>query len=143
MIALYSADVLKPYALNPTQLRLIEKGFYQDLIGVGVNCVMLIDMIGNIVLKCDNGRFDKDMDSLAALASASFSSVNAMAAAVGEKQFSLLFHRGRGLCVHFIGINDDLLLVSIFGKEITLGIVRMKLEKVMKNIKAVMKMKRQ
>ena len=80
------------YALGQEQLDQIESILREDLIELGVRCVVLIDMAGNVIANLDNGELKHDVYSLAALAAGNFGAVSAMAKIVGEDEFSLLFH---------------------------------------------------
>jgi hypothetical protein len=42
-----------------------------------------------------------------------------MAKLVGESEFSLLFHKGKKLSIHFSKVTDDTLLISMFNKELS------------------------
>ncbi len=112
--------------LDQEQLEYIESVLEQGLIECGVYSVMLIDMAGNIISQLDNGRCDHDMYSLAALASANFAAVDTMAKIVGEEEFSLRFHKGETASIHFSKVHHDFLLITIFGKEVALGLLRLK-----------------
>jgi predicted regulator of Ras-like GTPase activity (Roadblock/LC7/MglB family) len=63
---------------------------------------------------------------MAALAAGNFGAVNTMATMVGEDEFSLLFHKGQKENIHFSKVLGDFLLITIFGKEISLGYLRLK-----------------
>jgi predicted regulator of Ras-like GTPase activity (Roadblock/LC7/MglB family) len=60
--------------------------------------------------------------------------VNAMAKIIGEEDFSLLFHKGDKESINFSKVNDDLLLLTIFGKEISLGFLRLKVAEAIRKI---------
>ncbi|MEN8692057.1 MAG: hypothetical protein AB1Z20_18400, partial [Desulfobacterales bacterium] len=60
------------YTLGQEQLDGIENVLQQDLIDIGVSCVFLIDMAGNIIANRDNGESQHDVYSLAALAAGNF-----------------------------------------------------------------------
>ena len=125
---------LHQFAWEPAQLDRIESLVRKELIEIGGQSVLLIDMIGNIVLNCDNEHYDKDIYTIAALASANFAAVNSMAEIVGEQDFSLLFHKGKNENVHFTKIDEDYLLVTIFGSDVALGDFRMRLAGVVRKI---------
>ncbi|MBF0378347.1 MAG: roadblock/LC7 domain-containing protein [Desulfamplus sp.] len=112
--------------LNEKQLDAIDEILQQKLIKAGVRNVMLIDMAGNTISKQDNGQFKIDTLSFAALAAGNFAAVEAMAKLVGESEFSLLFHRGETASVHFSKIDQNFLLITMFQKDISLGIIRLK-----------------
>lgn len=129
-----SGHNLHQFAWEPAQLERIEHIFMKELIEIGGQSVLLIDMIGNIILNCDNGHYDKDIYTIAALASANFAAVSSMAKIVGEQDFSLLFHKGENENVHFTKIDEDYLLVTIFGSDVALGDLRMRLAGVVRKI---------
>ena len=125
------------YSLGQEELDSIEVILNDDLIGIGVECVLLIDMAGNMVAMCDNGSFSHDAYSLAALSAANFGAVDAMAKIVGEDKFSLLFHEGDNESIHSSRVGDDFLLISIFGKDVSLGFLRLRIEKAIERLKDV------
>jgi predicted regulator of Ras-like GTPase activity (Roadblock/LC7/MglB family) len=126
------------YTLGQEQLDSIEDILQQDLMDLGVNCVVLIDMSGNIIANLDNGQLEHDIYSLAALAAGNFGAVSAMAKIIGEEEFSLLFHKGTKENIHFSKILNDFLLVTIFGKEVSLGFLRMKVAEATKKMEKVL-----
>ena len=56
------------YTLGQEQLDRMEDILQQNLVDIGVRCVFLIDMAGNIIVNKDNGKIKHDVYSLAALA---------------------------------------------------------------------------
>jgi len=127
------------YAFDQDVLDKLESVIIEELINSGVESVLLTDMAGNIIAKGDNGHCDIDMYSLAALASANFSAVDAMAKILGENEFSLLFHKGDSESIHFTRVFQDFLLISIFNKRISLGLLRLKIEAAVERFKRVWK----
>ena len=122
------------YILEQKQLDEIEQILNKDLIDIGVHSVILIDMAGNIVVDQNSGDSDHDIYSLAALAAGNYGAMNAMANIVGEDEFSLLFHKGERSNIHFSKVLSDYLLVTIFGKEVSLGFLRLKVAEVITKI---------
>jgi predicted regulator of Ras-like GTPase activity (Roadblock/LC7/MglB family) len=112
--------------LSKEQFDQIETILGEALLELGVQCVLLIDLAGNIIVNLDDGKIEHDIYSLAALAAGNFGAVSAMAKIVGEDDFSLLFHKGEKESIHFSKVADDLLLVTIFGKDVSLGFLRLK-----------------
>ena len=123
------------YSLGQEELDVIEEVLQEDLIDLGVNCVFLIDMAGNVIANLDNGQMEHDIYSLAALAAGNFEAVSEMAKIIGEDEFSLLFHKGEKESIHFSKVMADFLLVTIFGKEISLGFLRLKVAEAVGKIK--------
>lgn len=136
----YDDDItFTEYTLGQEQLEKIEEVLIDDLINSGVHSVLLIDMAGNIIAKADNGACEHDVYSLAALASANFAAVDTMAKIVGEDEFSLLFHKGETESIHFSKVQSEFLLISIFGKKVSLGLLRLKVAEAIEKIKDVWK----
>ena len=119
-------------------LNAIEETLRHNLIDLGVHCVVLIDMAGNVIAVLDNGEMKHDIYSLAALAAGNFGAVSAMAKIVGEDEFSLLFHKGNKECLHFSKIMTDLLLITIFGHDLSLGFLRLKVAETTKMIEKIL-----
>lgn len=126
------------YTLDQKQLDKIEDILKSELIDNGVRCVFLIDMAGNIVTNLDNGEKQHDIYSLAALAAGNFGAVSAMAKIIGENEFSLLFHKGKKENIHFNKISSEFLLITIFGNDISLGFLRMKVSESVEQLKGLL-----
>jgi len=122
------------YSLGQEQLDRIEEILRQDLVDLGVHCVFLIDMAGNVIVDLDNGNIKHDVYSIAALAAGNFGAVSAMAKIIGEKEFSLLFHKGKKENIYFSKVMTDFLLITIFGKETSLGFLRLKVTQAIRKI---------
>ncbi len=114
------------YTLGQKQLNSIEEVLRKDLIELGVHSVVLIDMAGNVLVELHHGEAMHDVYSLAALAAGNFGAVSAIAKIIGEDEFSLLFHKGEKESIHFSKVMTDFLLISIFGDETSLGLLRLK-----------------
>ncbi len=126
------------YSLGQKQLDAIEDILKKELIDVGVQCVFLIDMAGNIIADLHEGEVVHDIYSLAALAAGNFGAVSAMAKIIGEDEFSLLFHKGKKENIHFSKVSQDFLLITIFGNLISLGFLRLKVTEVIDKIKHIL-----
>ena len=127
------------YNLGHEQLTKIEEILQEDLMGMGVHCVIFIDMAGNIVVNLDDGNIKHDVYSLAALAAGNFGAVSAMAQMIGEEDFSLLFHKGEKESIHFSKVLNDFLLIIIFGHDISLGLLRLKVTESIEKIEKILK----
>ncbi|MCF8110098.1 MAG: roadblock/LC7 domain-containing protein [Desulfobacteraceae bacterium] len=119
------------------QIESIEEILQKELIDMGVQSVILMDLAGNVIVNLDSGETDHDVFSLAALAAGNYGAVSAMANIIGEQEFSLLFHKGEEESIHFSKVADDLLLLTIFNKNVSLGFLRLKVAEAVKRIKNV------
>ncbi len=121
--------------VSQEQLETIDGILGDQLINIGVDCVIIIDMAGNIITAKDNGTSKYDVYSFAALAAGNFATVDAMAKLVGEQEFSLLFHKGTDCNIHFSKIDEELLLITMFGKHISLGFLRLNVVEAIEQIR--------
>ncbi|MBT8351000.1 MAG: roadblock/LC7 domain-containing protein [Deltaproteobacteria bacterium] len=125
------------YAFDQEQLDKTEDILEKNLIKNGVKIAIVLDMAGHIIASCKSKDCTHDMYSLAALAAGNFSAVEAMAKIVGEEEFSLLFHKGADENLHFSKISKDLLLITTFGNEVSLGFLRMKISESLKVVRSI------
>jgi predicted regulator of Ras-like GTPase activity (Roadblock/LC7/MglB family) len=134
----YEAAGQGNYVFNPEQLNAIEDVLVKDLMDLGIHSVFLIDMAGNIIASKEAADMKHDIYSLAALAAGNFGAVSTMAKLVGEDEFSLLFHKGEKENIHFSRVTGDFLLITIFGKEISLGFLRLKVAEVSEKLMKIL-----
>ncbi|MBS3809502.1 MAG: roadblock/LC7 domain-containing protein [Desulfobacterales bacterium] len=119
------------------QIESIEDILQKELIDLGVQSVILMDLAGNVIVNLDSGEANHDVFSLAALAAGNYGAVSAMANIIGEQEFSLLFHKGEEESIHFSKVVDDLLLLTIFNKNVSLGFLRLKVAEAVKRIQTL------
>jgi predicted regulator of Ras-like GTPase activity (Roadblock/LC7/MglB family) len=117
-------------ALDGEQLDKIYDTLKSTLIDIGVETAMLLDTAGNVITTVDDGVDRHDIYSLAALAAANFSAMRSMVKIAGEEEFSLLFHKGQKENIYLSSVSDDFLLFVIFNNDMTLGLLRLKVAKV-------------
>jgi len=122
------------YGVTQDQLDTIDELIKKQILALGVHSVILVDVAGNVIAEHDNGGCECDVHSFAALAAGNFGAVDAMAKLVGEREFSLHFHKGENESIHFSKVNEDLLLISIFGNDVSLGFLRLKTAEVIEQI---------
>lgn len=101
-----------------------------NLIRAGVRTALLIDSAGNIIVDVTKEGYTEVIDalSLAALTAASLAATTQIAQIIGEEDFSILFHKGANTNIHFSRVGDNLILVSIFETNVSLGLVRCRVE---------------
>jgi predicted regulator of Ras-like GTPase activity (Roadblock/LC7/MglB family) len=119
------------------QIESIENILQEELIDLGVQSVILMDLAGNVIVNLENGDSSHDVYSLAALAAGNYGAVSAMANIIGEQEFSLLFHKGEEESIHFSKVIEDLLLLTIFNKNVSLSFLRLKVAEAIKRIQVL------
>jgi predicted regulator of Ras-like GTPase activity (Roadblock/LC7/MglB family) len=90
----------------------------------GAHTILLIDRSGQLISSSGN-QAPEDSVALAALVAANFGATAAIAKMLGERDFSLLFHKGKDENIHFASMGEDLLLVTVFDNQVSLGLVRL------------------
>ncbi|MFZ5774449.1 MAG: roadblock/LC7 domain-containing protein [Thermodesulfobacteriota bacterium] len=115
---------MRDFILTADILEKARSAIDTSLIAAGVRTALLIDSAGNILSNCGQGTNDIDAISLAALAAANLGATSQIAKLIGEEDFSLLFHKGKNGNIHFARIGEELILITIFGEDVSLGLVR-------------------
>jgi hypothetical protein len=116
--------------LQKEKLDLVSDLLSYDLIDNGVLSAILADMAGNVLVDARNNGHQYDRQSLASLAVGNFMAVSTLLNYLEDTELTLLFHKGENLNLHFKIILNDFLLISLFGKNISLGFLRLKIEKI-------------
>ncbi|WP_028845903.1 roadblock/LC7 domain-containing protein [Thermodesulfatator atlanticus] len=115
--------------LTEEKIRQLQGVLENQLLTIGVSLAILIDEAGNVIVSSGNGT-NVDTTSLAALAAANFGATAQIAKLLGEEDFSILYHKGKRDNIHFSKIGKEFILVTIFGDETPLGLVRLRVSQV-------------
>ncbi|MDR9501263.1 MAG: roadblock/LC7 domain-containing protein [Desulfurivibrionaceae bacterium] len=107
------------------------------LISENVQTVLVIDGAGNILAHCGQDTDGVDVLSLAALTAANFGATSQIAKLIGENDFSLLYHKGEKANIHFARLGGEMILVSIFGDDVSLGLVRVRVDELAMDINRI------
>ncbi len=119
------------------QIQEIEAALDRELIAGGVACALLIDAAGNTVAVRTAPGTSYDTYAFAALAAGNYATVESLARLVGEDAFDQLYHRGERMCIHFGKISDELLLVTVFDREVPLGFIRLRVAELRETINEI------
>lgn len=90
--------------------------------------VFLVDKNGQLIASAGNTR-DIDTTSLASLTAGNIAATGGIARLLGEKEFTILFHEGEKDNIHISLIGQRVILVVIFDKRSSLGLVRLRVKK--------------
>lgn len=90
--------------------------------------VLCVDRSGRLIWGCGD-RPEEELVPLAALTAANFGATAAIANILGEKDFTLLFHKGKEQNIHFSAVGDDFIIITIFDNNTSLGLIRLEVEK--------------
>ncbi|HEY3488903.1 MAG TPA: roadblock/LC7 domain-containing protein [Candidatus Deferrimicrobiaceae bacterium] len=90
--------------------------------------IFLIDKNGSMLASA--GETDEfDSTSIASLAAGNIAATGGLANLIGEKEFSILFHEGEKDNMHISVIANRLILVVVFDKRSSVGLVRLRVRK--------------
>lgn len=100
--------------------------------------VLIIERGGAILGQ--HGEIPPSVDPtiVAALAAGSFAATREVALRVGESEFSALHQQGKERQILMSAVNEDAVLVTVFGPRTTLGLVRFYSVRAVKRIAAIL-----
>jgi predicted regulator of Ras-like GTPase activity (Roadblock/LC7/MglB family) len=99
--------------------------------------VFLVDKNG-ILLASAGDAVGFDTTSLASLAAGNIAATGGLANLIGEKEFSILFHEGERDNMHLSVVAERLILVVVFGRRSSVGLVRLRVRQATARLTAVM-----
>ncbi len=90
--------------------------------------VFLVDKNGQLIASAGETH-DMDTTSLASLTAGNIAATGGIARLLGEKEFTILFHEGEKDNIHISLIGQRIILVIIFDRRSSLGLVRLRVKK--------------
>lgn len=99
-------------------------------------CALLVDRAGQLVTTVgEQPTFDSA--AFASLTAADFSANDQLASLIGEEEFDSLFHQGQKESMYLADVGRRLILVVLFDRQTTLGLVRIKIKGAVKSLNRV------
>ena len=84
---------------------------------------VIVDQGGNVISQ--TGHSDvMDVTIIAALAAGSFAATKELAKRIGEVEFNAVYHQGNGSHIFMNSVDDDTIMITVFGSQTTVGLVR-------------------
>ena len=97
-------------------------------IDANAKVVFLVDKNGQQIAA--QGEIENlDTTSLASLTAGNVAATDGLARLIGEKEFTILFHEGEKDNLHISVVSQRVILVVIFDKRSSLGLVRLRVKK--------------
>jgi predicted regulator of Ras-like GTPase activity (Roadblock/LC7/MglB family) len=84
---------------------------------------VVIDRGGNVISQYGDMTV-LDVTIIAALAAGSFAATKELARRIGELEFNALYHQGDGNHIFMNSVDDDTIMITVFGARTTVGLVR-------------------
>ena len=101
--------------------------------------VFLVDKNGTLLASVGDA-VGFDTTSLASLAAGNIAATGGLANLIGEKEFSILFHEGERDNMHISVVAERLILVIVFDRRSSVGLVRLRVRQATARLTAVMAM---
>jgi predicted regulator of Ras-like GTPase activity (Roadblock/LC7/MglB family) len=100
--------------------------------------VFLVDKNGSLMASAgETANFDTT--SLASLAAGNIAATGGLASLIGEKEFSILFHEGERDNMHISVVDNRLILVVIFDRRSSVGLVRLRVRRADEDLGRILK----
>ena len=107
------------------------------LVDASAKVVFLVDKDGTLLASAGDA-FGFDTTSLASLAAGNIAATGGLANLIGEKEFSILFHEGERDNMHLSVVAERLILVVVFDRRSSVGLVRLRVRQATARLTAVM-----
>jgi len=101
--------------------------------------VFLVDKDGTLLASAGDA-VGFDTTSLASLAAGNIAATGGLANLIGEKEFSILFHEGERDNMHLSVVAERLILVVVFDRRSSVGLVRLRVRQASARFNDVMTM---
>jgi predicted regulator of Ras-like GTPase activity (Roadblock/LC7/MglB family) len=99
--------------------------------------ILLIDKTGQLIASVGvEPHFD--LLSFASLCAADFEANNQLAQLIGEKDFTTLYHQGSDESMYLAKVESRIILVVLFDKRTTLGLVRLRVKKAVDGLSTIL-----
>jgi len=98
--------------------------------------ILLIDRTGQLIAQAGK-HVDFDLVSFSSLCAADFEANYQLAKLIGEKDFSTLYHQGAKESMYLGKIMRGVVLVVLFDKRTTLGLVRLRVKRAVEQLNAI------
>jgi len=103
----------------------------------GAKVVFLVDKNGQLIASVGMEP-EFDLMSFASLCAADFEANAQLAKLIGEKDFSTLYHQGVDESMYLARVAEHIILVVLFNKRTTLGLVRLRVKKAVDGLDTVL-----
>src|SRR3982750_4820937 len=99
---------------------------------------VVIDRGGNVISQFGD-MSAMDVTIIAALAAGSFAATRELARRIGEVDFNALYHQGNGSHMFMNSVDDDTIMITVFGPRTTVGLVRFYAAAAAQNVAGILK----
>ena len=90
---------------------------------IEADLTVVIDRGGNVISQFGDISV-MDVTIIAALAAGSFAATGELARRIGEVEFNALYHQGNGSHMFMNSVDNETIMITVFGARTTVGLVR-------------------
>jgi predicted regulator of Ras-like GTPase activity (Roadblock/LC7/MglB family) len=112
------------FSFYKEDIKRISKALVTFLKNTKARCVLLVDKDGHLIT-LEGESPTHDMDTISALVAGSFAATRQMARLLGEKEFSIVFQKGKKDNIQLSLVGERTILAVIFDDRKTMGMVRL------------------
>ena len=113
------------FILRETEYEALLSALRKLLVDASAKVVFLVDKDGTLLASAGDA-VGFDTTSLASLAAGNIAATGGLANLIGEKEFSILFHEGERDNMHLSVVAERLILVVVFDRRSSVGLVRLR-----------------
>jgi predicted regulator of Ras-like GTPase activity (Roadblock/LC7/MglB family) len=124
---------------DKNRIQTVKNILNSELIYSGMYQAILTDLSGNIIAQQDSGDTAYDAQNLAVLAASNIGSLAVMSSIIGEKEFPMFILKGERDNIHFNKVTDELFLITLFNRELSLAFVRKRIECAVESIRELIR----
>ena len=128
---------MRGFAVTERQSLALNRALNDLLVLSESNAVFMTDYGGNLIAYNTSDEVDDTVYTIAALAAGSFSATRELAGLIKEPEFHSIHHQGKNSSIYMQSVASDFLVLVIFGKETTAGLVKLYVEKAKKDIEPI------
>lgn len=125
------------FILREPAYEALQSILWKLLADAAAKVVFLVDKNGTLLASAGDA-VGFDTTSLASLAAGNIAATGGLANLIGEKEFSILFHEGERDNMHLSVVAERLILVVVFGRRSSVGLVRLRVRQATGRLAAVM-----
>ncbi|MDP2167817.1 MAG: roadblock/LC7 domain-containing protein [Thermodesulfovibrionales bacterium] len=114
--------------LYENEFKLIDEELRKLHNQANAQVVFLVDKNGQLIASAGDTH-NIDTTSLASLTAGNIAATGGIARLLGEREFTILFHEGEKDNIHISLIGQRIILVVIFDKRSSIGLVRLRVKK--------------
>lgn len=134
----YLLNMLNPqlvmYEEEVRQIQAVADQLHQDS---RAQSILVIDKNGQLIVAAGSAR-DLDTTSLSSLVAGNVAATGGIAKLIEEDEFTGQFHEGKGININITLVGRRMILVVLFDKNTTQGLVRLRVKKACTELEKVL-----